>query len=171
LGDSAAGLHALQNPNAKGKDAIPLLTKRHLTPVPRFTVGRALVALKLATGAIDISDGLSSEVNHLCEQSGLGAEIHEEAIPYSDALIHYCDENHLDPLALALDGGEDYELAFTVPLARIADALRKLPAETGVPVKSIGRMTPKAKGITLITRKGERVPLKPKGFDHFKGKA
>lgn len=169
LGDSAAGLHALQNPNSKGKEAAPLLVKRHLTPVPRFTTGRALVAMKLATAAIDISDGLSSEVTHLCDESGLGAEIHEEAIPFSSALIHYCDENHLDPLAFALDGGEDYELAFTVPLTRIADAVRKLPGETGVAVRSVGRMVPKAKGITLITRKGERVPLKPKGFDHFGG--
>jgi thiamine-monophosphate kinase len=98
-------------------------------------------------------------------------EIHEEAIPYSQALLHYCDENQLDPLEFALSGGEDYELAFTVPLARISDAVRKLPAETGVAVKSIGRMVPKAKGMTLINRKGERVALKPKGFDHFGGKS
>jgi thiamine-monophosphate kinase len=171
LGDSAAGLHALQHPGGKGGETAPLLVKRHLSPVPRFTAGRVLSKGGLATSAIDVSDGLSSEIHHLCAESGVGAEIHEEAIPYSDALIHYCDANHLDPLAYALDGGEDYELLFTVPLARISQVLQKLPAETGVPVKSIGRMVPKAKGITLITRKGERVPLKAKGFDHFKKKA
>ena len=169
LGDSAAGLYSLQHPSAKGKETAPLLVKRHLTPTPRFTVGRSLSTKKWATSAIDISDGLSSEIHHLCEESGVGVEIHEEAIPYSDSLIHFCDENQLNPLHFALDGGEDYELLFTVPLAKISDVLQKLPAETGTVVKSIGRMVPKSKGITLINRKGERVALKAKGFDHFDG--
>ena len=55
----------------------------------------------------------------------MGVEIHEEAIPYSDSLIHFCDENHLDPLGFALNGGEDYELLFTVPLAKISEVLLK----------------------------------------------
>ncbi|HUO58454.1 MAG TPA: thiamine-phosphate kinase [bacterium] len=169
LGDSAAGLHSLQNPTSKGKETASLLVKRHLTPIPRFNTGRVLSTRKSASSAIDISDGLSSEVHHLCEESGLGAEIHEEAIPYSAALIHYCDENHLDPLRFALEGGEDYELLFTVPLTKISEVVQKLPGETGVAVKSIGRMVPKSKGITFITRKGERIPLEAKGFDHFKG--
>jgi thiamine-monophosphate kinase len=170
LGDSAAGLHALQHPSAKGKEAAPLLIKKHLTPVPRFTVGRALSTQKMATSAIDISDGLSSEIHHLCEESGVGAEIHEEALPFSEALIHYCDENQLDPLPFVLHGGEDYELLFTVPLAKISEVIQKLPGETGVAVKSIGRMVPKSKGITLITRKGQRIPLEAKGYDHFTAK-
>ena len=171
LGDSAAGLHCLQNPSEAGKESAPLLVKRHLTPTPRFTVGRALSTRKLATSAIDISDGLSSEIRHLCEESGVGAEIHEEAIPYSASLIHYCDERHLDPLAFALDGGEDYELLFTVPLSVISQVIQKVPGETGTSLKSIGRMLPKSKGVTLINRKGERVPLEPGGFDHFGGKS
>jgi thiamine-monophosphate kinase len=167
LGDSAAGLYSLQHPSQKGKETAPLLVKKHLTPTPRFSVGRALSTQKLATSAIDISDGLSSEIHHLCGESGVGAEIHEEAIPYSSALIHYCDENQLDPLRFALEGGEDYELLFTVPLPKISEVVQKLPGETGVAVKSIGRMVPKSKGVTLINRKGQRVPLEPKGFDHF----
>jgi thiamine-monophosphate kinase len=170
LGDSAAGLHALQHPSPKGKETAPLLIKKHLTPVPRFAVGRALSTKKMATSAIDVSDGLSSEIHHLCEESGVGAEIHEEAIPYSDSLIHFCDENQLDPLDFALNGGEDYELLFTVPLPKISEVIQKLPGETGVAVKSIGRMVPKSKGITLITRKGQRIPLEAKGYDHFAAK-
>jgi thiamine-monophosphate kinase len=146
------------------------LIKKHLTPVPRFNVGRALSTKKMATSAIDISDGLSSEIHHLCSESGAGAEIHEEAIPFSDALIHYCDENHLDPLLFALHGGEDYELLFTVPLPKISEVVQKLPGETGAAVKSIGRMVPKSKGVTLITRKGQRIPLEAKGYDHFPAK-
>ncbi|HJT25202.1 MAG TPA: thiamine-phosphate kinase, partial [bacterium] len=172
LGDSAAGLHSLQHPSNKKdgeKHSEAHLIKRHLTPVPRFTVGRVLSSKKLASSAIDISDGLSSEVHHLCEESGVGAEIHEEALPISPFLTHYCGENGLNPLEFVLNGGEDYELLFTVPLTRISEAVQKLPAETGTAVKSIGRMVPKSKGITLITKKGGRMPLVAKGFDHFAG--
>jgi thiamine-monophosphate kinase len=170
IGDSAAGLMALQDPNLKAHEAASLPIKKHLTPTPRFTVGRYLSVKKLGSSAIDLSDGLSSEIRHLCEESGVGAEIHEEALPLSASLLQFCQANQLDPLELALNGGEDYELLFTVPLTRISEALQKLPAETGVPVKSIGRMLPRAKGITLITRKGERVPLPAKGYDHFPAK-
>jgi thiamine-monophosphate kinase len=167
VGDSSAGLQALQHPSAKGKDSSSLLIKKHLTPVPRFTVGRYLSTKKLASSAIDISDGLSSEIHHLCEESGVGAEIHEEALPLSASLIQYCAENQLEPLDFALNGGEDYELLFTVPLAKISEAVKKLPAETGVSCKSIGRMVPQSKGITFITRKGQKIPLPAKGFNHF----
>ncbi len=166
LGDSAAGLYALQKPSPKGKETESLLIKRHLCPVPRFNVGRALVADSIASAAIDISDGLSSEIYHLCEESGVGAEIHEEAIPLSPSLIHFCGERELDPLTFALSGGEDYELLFTVPIPKISKAVQ-LPGSTGVMVKSIGRMVPKAKGITLISKDGKRTPLKKQGYDHF----
>ncbi len=167
LGDSAGGLHSLLHPSEKGKETAPLLVKRHLTPTPRFNTGRVLSSKKLASSAIDISDGLSSEVHHLCGESGVGAEIHEEALPISPSLAHYCGERGLSPLDFVLNGGEDYELLFTVPLPRISEAVQKLPAETGVAVKSIGRMVPKSKGVSLITRRGERKPLAAKGFDHF----
>jgi thiamine-monophosphate kinase len=169
LGDSGAGLYALQNPSSKGREAESLLIKRHLCPVPRFNTGRALAVEGIASSAIDISDGLSSEVHHLCEESGVGAEIHEEAIPLSPALDHFCSERGLDPLSFALSGGEDYELLFTVPVFKITKALQ-LPGSTGVAVKSIGRMVPAAQGINLITRDGKRTPLKKQGYDHFNGR-
>ncbi len=170
LGDSGAGLYALQHPSPKGKESESLLVKRHLCPVPRFNVGRALAVEGIASSAIDISDGLSSEIHHLCEESGVGAEIHEEAIPLSPSLLHFCEKRELDPLVFALSGGEDYELLFTVPLPKISKAVR-LPGSTGVVVKSIGRMLPQAKGITMITKNGRKIPLKKQGFDHFASKA
>jgi thiamine-monophosphate kinase len=96
----------------------------------------------------------------------VGAEIHEEAIPLSPALTHFCAERGLDALSFALSGGEDYELLFTVPVLKISKAVQ-LPGATGVPVKSIGRMVPQAKGITLISKDGKRTPLKKQGYDHF----
>jgi len=167
LGDSAAGLYALRHPSAKGREATELLKKRHLNPVPRCNVGRELSARGLATSAIDISDGLSSEIHHLCEESGVGAEISEEAVPFSPSLVRYCDGKGLDPMDFALNGGEDYELLFTAPWAKISEIPQKVSVKTGVAIKSIGRMVPQAKGITLMTRVGRRIPLKAKGFDHF----
>ena len=168
LGDSAAGLHSLKHPGAKGAGVRPLLEKRHKTPVPRMISGRFLVESRLATSCIDISDGLSSEIHHLAEESGLGAEIHSEGLPISQSLGYYAEEMGLDPLELALHGGEDYELLFTVPLPNLGEVLRSMPGQTGVPVKSIGRMTSKSSGVTLIGAKGVRKPLKAKGYDHFK---
>jgi thiamine-monophosphate kinase len=171
LGDSAAGLLALLHPSPKGKEVEPLLVKRHLTPVPRFLTGRYLSTHQAASAAIDLSDGLSSELHHLCEASGVGVEIHEEALPLSDALIHFCEERKLDPVELALNGGEDYELLFTVALPKISEVVQKLPGQTGDRVKAIGRVTPKAKGLTFITRQGKSLALKAKGFDHFSQKS
>jgi thiamine-monophosphate kinase len=168
LGDSAAGLHALRHPSKRNREMAPLLILRHLLPVPRFNVGRQLCIRRLASSAIDISDGLSSEINHLCEESSTGAEINEESLPLSASLTQYCRANRLDPVPFALDGGEDYELLFTVPKSKVSSVWKKLSVETGVAVRYIGRMVPKPKGVTLIRRRGERVPLKAKGFDHFK---
>ena len=167
LGDSSAGLHSLQHLSGKTKEIASLLVKRHLTPVPRFNVGELLSRKRWASSAIDISDGLSSEIHHLCKESGVGAEIHEEALPLSNSLMTYCEIVGLNPLDFVLSGGEDYELLFTVPLTQISNVVQKVPGETGTAIKSIGRMVPAAKGVTLITRKGERVPLIAKGFDHF----
>jgi thiamine-monophosphate kinase len=167
LGDSAAGLYSLQYNSRKTKEIASLLVKRHLTPVPRFNVGELLSAKRWATSAIDVSDGLSSEIHHLCDESKVGAEIHEDALPLSPSFRAYCEIADLDPLHFVLNGGEDYELLFTVPPDHISKVVQKVPAETGTAIKSIGRMVPAAKGITLITRKGKRLPLKAKGFDHF----
>jgi thiamine-monophosphate kinase len=169
LGDSAAGLNALQHPSQKNRDLAPLLILKHLLPVPRLNVGRQLLTQGLASSAIDVSDGLSSEINHLCEESATGAEIDEESLPLSMSLVHYCRANLLDPLEFALNGGEDYELLFTVPQAKIPSVWQKLSIKTGVAIRCIGRMVPKRKGVTLIRRRGGRIPLKARGFDHFHG--
>ena len=70
-----------------------------------------------------------------------------------------------------MNGGEDYELLFTVPLPKISEVVQKLPGQTGDRVKAIGRVTPKAKGVTFITRQGKSLALKAKGFDHFNAKS
>ena len=97
----------------------------------------------------------------------MGAEIHEEGLPLSEALLHYCSERGLDPAAFALNGGEDYELLFTVPLNNISKVIQNFQAQTGTACKSIGRIVPQAKGITIISKNGSRRPLKTEEYDHF----
>jgi thiamine-monophosphate kinase len=133
----------------------------HLFPQPRLAQGRRLRTL--ATAAIDLSDGLSTDLLHLCESSGLGAEIEAGAVP-----IHALALKDPDPLAQALHGGEDYELLFTAaPATRIPLTL------AGVPVTRIGRMLRGRKGvshITLIDGDGAGFSLASQGWEHFRAK-
>jgi thiamine-monophosphate kinase len=109
---------------------------------------------------IDISDGLSVDLSHLCEESGVGAEIHLGRLPLSPEIHHF----QRQPYRLALHGGEDYELLFSVPPQnlRFLSRLQKKHKIT-----FIGQMI-KKKEIFLIDRRGKRRPLKIKGYQHFK---
>jgi len=126
----------------------------HLYPQPRIAQGQWLMRRRVATAAIDISDGISTDLAHLCEESGLAAEIDAGALPLHPGAN----------LAQALHGGEDYELLFTAP------AEVRLPrAIAGVAVARIGRMAQARKGVprvALLTAKGLE-PLEPRGWQHF----
>jgi thiamine-monophosphate kinase len=131
----------------------------HFFPQPRIAVGRALVRRRLATAAIDISDGLSVDLLHLCEESGLRAEVDAALLPLGrDATLQ--DATLQD----ALHGGDDYELLFT------ADPRTRMPRKiAGVPVRRIGQMLRKKSGAPriLLTEKGRRGELKTEGWQHF----
>jgi thiamine-monophosphate kinase len=129
------------------------MLKPHLYPQPRIAQGLWLVRHSRATAAIDISDGLSTDLTHLCEESGVAAEIDAAALPIHPAAS----------LAQALHGGEDYELVFTAP------ASARLPRSIGgVPVTRIGRILrrPAQPTIKLLTAHGAQ-PLIPRGWEHF----
>jgi thiamine-monophosphate kinase len=111
---------------------------------------------------IDVSDGLSSDLSHICEESGAGAEIYAGAIPLSGALTAYAGKGGKSGVGYALAGGEDYEILFTAPPARLA-RLRALRIE----VTQIGRIT-RERGIRLIDEQGRRSLLEPSGYDHFR---
>jgi thiamine-monophosphate kinase len=119
---------------------------------------------QLASALIDISDGLSSDLNHLCEESGVGALIDAARIPIDPLVANLCGRRALDPLLLALHGGEDFELLFTVPQDKVA-ALPK--TVDGVSISQIGEMTSEPDKI-CVAEKDRVWELEPKGFDHFK---
>jgi thiamine-monophosphate kinase len=165
LGGAAAELLLLaRNPEKyrRMKKAVP--EHPHLFPEPRLAVGRRLRGM--ATAMIDVSDGLSTDLAHLCEASGVAAEIDAAALPVHP-LAMLAEQAELTPSALdlALHGGEDYELVFTAaPKAKVP---RKI---AGVPVRRIGvvREHGHAPRIALLSSRGFSEAIEPKGWQHFK---
>jgi thiamine-monophosphate kinase len=114
------------------------------------------------TSMIDVSDGLSSELMHICTQSKLGCVLYEDKLPMADDMKNFAYKLTLDPTACALSGGEDYELLFTVPQAEY-EKVKLNPA-----VSIIGYMTDDAEGKHIITRGGNKHPLVAQGWNHGK---
>jgi thiamine-monophosphate kinase len=129
-----------------------------LLPQPRIAVGLALLRRRLATATIDLSDGLSTDLTHLCRESGVGAEISAAALPIHPLAIPAGPDRSL---ALALHGGEDYELLFAAP-----HNLRLQRTIAGVPITRIGRLV-RGATISIVDLSGHATPLKPGGWEHF----
>lgn len=165
LGTSSLGLKLLGTGarlnSAKGHERQAILA--HLDPEPRCAEGLWLAERHLASAMLDISDGLSTDLNHLCRLSGTGAIIYEPFLPIENWLL----ELDPDPLDSALNGGEDYQLLFAVPAARVKTLERSYPKEFA-PISCIGRITSRQSGIWLVRRDGSRQPLFPSGYDHFR---
>ncbi|MGB7802989.1 thiamine-phosphate kinase [Buttiauxella sp.] len=161
-GDSAAGLAILQDRlTVKDPTQAAYLKKRHLRPTARILHGQAL--RDLASSAIDLSDGLISDLGHILKASECGARVDLDALPYSDAL----KANVSPELALqwALSGGEDYELCFTVPEIN-RGALDVAIGNLGIPFTCIGQVGPASEGLQFFQH-GKPVTLDLKGYDHF----
>jgi thiamine-monophosphate kinase len=144
-------------------EAIQSLLLRHLRPQPRTGWGIVLGKQRLATAMIDISDGLSSDLHHLSKESKAGALIDAAAIPIDDDVKRLCGRRALDPLALALHGGEDFELLFTVAPE---NALRLPKKVDGTPITRIGEITDAFGSVRLLEQSREW-DLPPQGFQHF----
>jgi thiamine-monophosphate kinase len=171
LGDSLAGLSLLRRQAGRSRTSVrridaAYLVLRHLRPTPRIQLGRLLAARRLATSAIDLSDGLSGDLAHICEQSRVGAEIAAAALPLSPAARRYAAANRIDPVQLALNGGEDYELLFTVP-PRQGPALKQVARRAACRLSHIGEIRPPAFGLRLNRGNGSWERLVPRGYQHF----
>jgi thiamine-monophosphate kinase len=166
LGQSARGLEILKS-QVRGKkrtrgrrqeiSETAAAVKAHLYPEPRCELGRWLQRSGVPSALMDISDGLSTDLTRLCEASGVGARVDAWRIPGPAGVppVH--------SLELALNGGEDYELLFTVPkrmLAKVSSMYH------GVPLNSIGRIS-RTRKVTLVDQDGRQSPLAPAGYDHF----
>jgi thiamine-monophosphate kinase len=146
-------------PQFEGKD---YLLGRQLKPTARMDVIYELRELGvLPTAMMDVSDGLASEILHICKQSGVGATLFEDKLPIDGVTYTTAGEMQLDPTTCALNGGEDYELLFTIGQNQY-EKLKNHPD-----VFFIGYVNEPAKGINLITKNENRVPVKAQGWVHF----
>ena len=172
LGGAYMGLQILErekfvfkdNPNVQpdleGNDYI---LERQLKPEARVDIIELLGKLNLKpTSMIDVSDGLASEIIHLCTQSEVGCELYEDKIPIDPQTFERAREFNLDPTVCALSGGEDYELLFTIPMADY-DKIKGLPDFT-----VIGHITPKTSGVNLVAKAGTSHPITAQGWNAFK---
>lgn len=160
LGDSAGGLTLLRE-QIEPKPHHKTLLKAHLDPVPQIELGRWLTQHKLVTSMIDLSDGLSTDLAHVAEESGLSAEIFLDKIPISSCCRKAAEELGRSPVSWALTGGEDYGLLFTVPIERAEEVKR---SRSRGPF-CIGKMT-KGRGVYLIEN-GKREDISYRGYSHF----
>jgi thiamine-monophosphate kinase len=169
LGDSRAGLHLILNKIAANTQALKSLLKAHLVPEPHLREGRFLARQRGVHAAIDTSDGLSSDLGHIVEESRVGARLFADKIPVSQALRGFCTRFDFDPIDYALAGGEDYTLLCTITpesANQIASAFGK---EFKRPLLKIGEITAE-KQITLVYPDAKTKPITPTGWDHFKAK-
>ncbi len=171
LGAAAAGLRLIERgahlaeQNVADEDSQKLdhVLLRQLRPEPRVGWGMVLGEERLATSMIDLSDGLSSDLNRLCDASRVGALIDSALLPIDDRVQELCGRRALDPLQLALHGGEDFELLFTVKPENAARLPRKVD---GVEIKRIGTIQSASEGVKVS--EGSRTwELKPGGWKHF----
>jgi thiamine-monophosphate kinase len=170
LGDSRAGLELLRHPALKvSKSSRDHVETKHLTPQPRLLEGRILAGSGHVHAMADISDGLVSDLRHICRASHAGAEIWVDRLPIGPESREVAYAAGLDALHWAMGGGEDYELLFTVAPAFAANVQRAIENETGTKVHVVGQIVDELQGIQLSLSNGERIPCPPGplGWDHF----
>jgi thiamine-monophosphate kinase len=167
LGDSAAGLDIILK-HVDQKDNYPELLNQHFMPYPHVWQGRLIAKSKLAHAMMDISDGLASDIRHICRASDLGAVIFESSLPLSDSFRDYTSRFKPDYLKTAIGVGEDYNLLFTLAEDDFT-ALEKLMHGEGYQLFCVGKMT-KEQRLILEDNQGQSMPLQIGGWDHFKEK-
>ena len=171
LGGAYLGLQVLEREkqvfkvdpnNQPDLDKYSYIMERQLKPEARKDIVKLLKDLKVKpTSMIDISDGLSSEILHLCTQSNVGCDLYENKIPLDPQVISTCEEFNIDSTTIALNGGEDYELLFTISQEDFPK-IKSNPNFT-----AIGFMKEKSSGIHLVTRADTKIPIKAQGWNSF----
>ena len=169
IGGAYMGLQILErekavfqvNPNSQPDiEMYSYILERQLKPEARKDIPPLLKQLGVKpTAMMDVSDGLSSELLHICKQSGVGCRLYEDKIPLDPQVISTCEEFNLDNTTIALSGGEDYELLFTIAQTDY-DKIKGNPN-----FSVIGYITDKSEGVNLVTRAGQFIPIIAKGWN------
>ena len=169
IGSAYMGLQVLErekqvflvNPqNQPNLEDYSYIIERQLKPEARNDIKDLLQKLDVKpTSMIDVSDGISSEIMHICKASNVGCNLYEDKLPLDPQLINVCEEFNLDSTTIAINGGEDYELLFTVSM----NDFEKIKGNPHLSI--IGHMTVEKEGIHLITRENTKLPLKARGWN------
>jgi thiamine-monophosphate kinase len=170
LGGSAGGLRVAQAQHNRQSEALSSpwgrsLVARHERPVARVGEGQALAAAG-ATAMLDVSDGLAIDLARICEESSCGARVRLADVPLADGLEELGKLMDIEPLDLALHGGEDYELLAALPKEAVGPVREALKERFDTPLTEIGEIAPE-RGLVAVSDDGSEDPLEPKGWDHF----
>jgi len=160
VGDAMGGLLAFQ----RGEEGYAFLKEKFLAPTAQVTLARSLAEIYRLTALIDLSDGIATDLTHICEESRCGAEIFKEALPISPELRDICNKQELSTVEFALCAGEDFGLLFTANDKSLGSSFRFM----NQPVTRIGQIHDKASGIMLQSPDGTSHPLTTKGYEHFR---
>jgi thiamine-monophosphate kinase len=169
LGDSRAGLHLILNNIPADSKELKGLFNSHILPRPFLHEGRFLATQNGVHAAIDVSDGLSSDIGHIAKESNVGVRLFTEKIPVSENLIYFCNRFDFNPAEFALAGGEDYTLLCTISPDQSDEVAEKYLKTFNQPLYPIGKITNPGK-MEIIDSAGRLKKFKPKGWDHFKSK-
>jgi len=167
LGDSKAGLSLILGEMDLKGEARQTLLNAHLKPKPHLAEGRFLATFEGVTAAIDVSDGLSSDLGHIAQESGLGFLLNAHAIPQSNELRDFCSQTGRDPLHLAVAGGEDYCLIACVSSHGVEDLCRAFESQFQKSLFVLGEMTRERENF-LVWPDGKTKRISPEGWDHFR---
>jgi thiamine-monophosphate kinase len=166
VGDSLAGLKILTKEIAPPEGTRDYFIQAHNDPTPLVEIGMRIAASGLASAMIDLSDGLLSDLGHICEQSGVGALLSADTIPFSRELKLLAAGAGINPLEFALSGGEDYQLLFTAAEEHEKGIENLFKEHNLTPPWQIGEID-QGQGIRMVRADGSVAVLPPKGFDHF----
>lgn len=168
LGDAAGGLALIRDAIKMDHDHRTHLLRQFHRPEPRLALGQMLAKTGAITAMMDISDGVASDLRHICTQSGASATLQASAIPLSGAFLNLCEQTQKDAIQLALSGGEDYELLFTVKPDQTQEIENLVQEQDHPPITCIGQVTEQTEDFLLTQKDGSQTPITYSGYDHFK---
>jgi thiamine-monophosphate kinase len=167
LGGAKAGLEVLLHPEILTGLSTSEVLRRYRRPRPRLREAQYLRQHGVLHSLIDISDGLSSDLAHICTESGVSAQLEAAHIPVSEEVRHIARALQVGPLTLALHGGEDFELCLTAPTGAVSRLQQAFAARFQCPLVRVGTIQP-GRGVTLRRPDGTQQPLSARGYDHFR---
>jgi thiamine-monophosphate kinase len=168
IGDGYCGLESVFNPripvDAEVRNA---LIDRYVNPISRLKEARVIAESGFATAMIDISDGLSSDLLHICDSSGTGVEVYAARLPISEHVLNFSECSGVDACHYALVGGDDYGLLLTANENRYEELIKRVREETGTVLTPIGRILGSDSSRSLVLPDGSRKRFGAEGWQHF----